>query len=152
MEIERKFLVKTLPAHLENYPHNEIEQGYLNREPVLRIRRMDDTYIFTYKGKGFLARQEAEFPLSKDAYEHLKSKIDGHLIKKIRYRIPFGSYTVELDIFHGSLRPLILAEVEFPTAKEAQTFLPPDWFGEDVTFCEQYHNSFLSLHGYTPGR
>lgn len=30
MEIERKYLVKTLPDHLEQYACKVIEQGYLN--------------------------------------------------------------------------------------------------------------------------
>ena len=38
MEIERKYLVKTLPDHLEQYACKVIEQGYLNTNPVVRIR------------------------------------------------------------------------------------------------------------------
>ena len=117
MEIERKYLIDRLPEHLEDYPHSEIEQGYLNRQPVLRIRRRDDEYIFTYKGGGLMVRREEEFPLDEASYRHLREKIDGQLIQKTRYRIPLGSYTIELDVFHGSLAPLVLAEVEFPTVE-----------------------------------
>ena len=52
--------------------------------------------------------------------------------------------TAELDIFEDSLAPLILIEVEFPTEEDALSFLPPLWFGEDVTFSGEYHNSNLS--------
>ena len=55
-----------------------------------------------------------------------------------------SSLTVELDVFEGSLAPLVLAEVEFSSREEAETFLPPDWFGEDVTFSGKHHNSYLS--------
>ena len=144
MEIERKYLIDRLPEHLEDYPHSEIEQGYLNRQPVLRIRRRDDEYIFTYKGGGLMVRREEEFPLDEASYRHLREKIDGQLIQKTRYRIPLGSYTIELDVFHGSLAPLVLAEVEFPTVGEANAFVPPDWFGTDVTMDGRYHNSYLS--------
>ena len=44
MEIERKFTLKRLPANLEQYPHYEIEQAYLNVDPVIRIRKQDDDY------------------------------------------------------------------------------------------------------------
>ena len=54
MEIERKYLIKTLPEHLEQYPCKVIEQGYLNTNPVVRIRRSNDDYILTYKGKGMM--------------------------------------------------------------------------------------------------
>ena len=52
--------------------------------------------------------------------------------------------TVELDIFSGCYKGLILAEVEFPTIEDADSFTPPDWFGEDVTFSGLYQNSRLS--------
>ena len=35
MEIERKYLVKTLPDHLEQYACKVIEQGYLNTNPAV---------------------------------------------------------------------------------------------------------------------
>ena len=51
---------------------------------------------------------------------------------------------IELDIFHGKFEGLILAEVEFPSLEEAKNFTPPEYFGEDVTFSTEYHNSTLS--------
>ena len=33
MEIERKFLIRQLPEHLEQYPCRHIEQGYLCTNP-----------------------------------------------------------------------------------------------------------------------
>ena len=56
MEIERKFTVKALPENLDSYPFHLIEQAYLNTDPVLRIRRQDDEYYLTYKGKGLMAK------------------------------------------------------------------------------------------------
>ncbi len=145
MEIERKFLVNTLPENLEHYPHKEIEQGYINREPVVRIRRSDDNYILTCKGQGLMMREEFELPLSKEAFEHMKPKTDGIFIQKTRYLIPYDEkLTIELDVFHGELAPLVLAEVEFESVEEANAFLPPEWFSEDVTHSAKYHNSNLS--------
>ena len=145
MEIERKYLVSTLPEHLEQYACKEIEQGYLATDPVVRIRRSNDNYILTYKGRGLMVREEYNLPLNAESFEHLKEKIDGILIKKRRYLIPYKEkYTIELDIFEGELAPLQLAEVEFETEEEANSFLPPEWFGEDVTFSSKYHNSTLS--------
>lgn len=145
MEIERKYLIKNLPDNLEQYPCKHIAQGYLNTDPVVRIRRSNDKYTLTYKGKGLMVREEYNLPLNAESFEHLKSKIDGILIEKRRYLIPFaGKYTIELDIFEGELAPLQLAEVEFETEEDANSFVPPDWFGEDVTFSTDYHNSTLS--------
>lgn len=145
MEIERKYLVKELPKHLEQYPVKMISQGYLNTDPVVRVRRSNDKYTLTYKGKGLMVREEYNLPLNKEAFDHLVTKIDGILIQKRRYLIPLDEkYTIELDIFEGELAPLQLAEVEFESEEEANSFVPPEWFGEDVTFSTAYHNSTLS--------
>lgn len=145
MEIERKYLVKSIPENLKDFPCRIIEQGYLNTAPVIRIRKDNENYELTYKSKGLMIREEYNLPLTKEAYGHLLLKIDGCLIKKRRYMIPLkGGLTVELDIFEGKLAPLILAEVEFPDEGSAASFTPPDWFGEDVTFSGKYHNSRLS--------
>lgn len=144
MEIERKFLVKTLPENLESYPCHQLEQGYLSTGPVVRVRKDNGKYELTYKGKGMMVREEYNLPLTKESYEHLKAKADGRIITKKRYKIPYGVYTIELDVFEGELAPLVLAEVEFVSEEEANHFTAPDWFGEDVTFSKQYHNSTLS--------
>ena len=144
MEIERKFLIAMMPESLSDYPHHEIEQGYLCTDPVVRIRRQDDDYILTYKSGGLMAREEYNLPLNAQAYAHLKEKADGRRISKTRYLIPLALYTIELDVFHGDLFPLVLAEVEFESIEAAQSFVPPDWFGEDVTYDGRYHNSYLS--------
>ena len=144
MEIERKFLVKTAPDNLTSYPCRFLEQGYLSTEPVVRVRQDNDKYELTYKSKGLMIREEYNLPLTKESYEHLKSKADGRIITKKRYMIPYDKYTIELDVFEGELAPLILAEVEFPSEEEANVFVPPEWFGEDVTYSTKYHNSNLS--------
>lgn len=148
MEIERKFLIKELPANLESYKQQRISQGYINTNPVVRIRRSNDDYYLTYKGKGHMVREEYNLPLNAESFEHMLPKIDGILIDKIRYLIPLDKQlTAELDIFQGTLAPLRLVEVEFETVEEANTFIPPSWFGEEVTTNRSYHNSSLSQHG-----
>lgn len=144
MEIERKFLVAVLPANLEQYPKSRIEQAYLCTEPVLRIRRKDEAYILTYKGAGFLVREEHEFPLTEEAYLHLLEKADGNRIAKDRYCIPYGAHTIELDVFDEPFAPLVLAEVEFSTEEEANAFQPPEWFGREVTYDPAYTNAAMS--------
>ncbi|MFT4105726.1 MAG: CYTH domain-containing protein [Lacrimispora sp.] len=147
MEIERKYLISHPPSDYTSFPHHLIEQGYLSTEPVVRVRREDDTYYLTYKSKGLLAREEYNLPLTEESYRHLIKKADGHILTKKRYLIPVkGSdhLTIELDVFEGRFEGLMLAEVEFPSLEEAEHFLAPDWFGEDVTFSGEYQNSRLS--------
>ena len=89
MEIERKFKVQRLPEQLEQYPVSHIQQAYLCREPVVRVRQRNGEFWLTCKGKGFLSREEFELPLEQSAYDHLRAKADGHWLTKDRYEIPF---------------------------------------------------------------
>lgn len=159
MEIERKFTVKNFPENLSQYPCHIIEQAYLNTDPVVRIRRQDDDYYLTYKGKGLMAREEYNLPLNEPSYYHLREKADGNVISKKRYVIPIDNPTfvsdcaenidqislcVELDIFEAPFAPLVIAEVEFSSEETANAFIPLDWFDQDVTNDPSYHNSNLS--------
>ncbi len=170
MEIERKFTVKKLPDDLESYPCHVIEQAYLNTDPVVRIRREDDSYYLTYKGKGLMAREEYNLPLNEKSYYHLREKADGNVISKKRYVIPILnpmfdmtylssvqknidqiSLQVELDIFEPPFAPLVIAEVEFSDEEMARAFQMLDWFSQDVTNDPAYHNSNLSRRDLVEG-
>ena len=48
MEIERKYLIDSLPEHLDDFPHKELEQAYLCTNPVVRVRREGEEYVLTY--------------------------------------------------------------------------------------------------------
>lgn len=145
MEIEKKYLLKELPS-LEKYAFHKIEQAYLCTNPVVRVRREDEKYYMTYKGQGMMAREEYNLPLNQEAFEHLSAKADGNVIRKTRYLIPLGQegLVAEVDVFEPPFAPLILAEVEFSSREQAESFVPPSWFGEDVTFDGRYHNSYMS--------
>lgn len=135
-----------LPDNLPQYKCRKIEQGYLSSSPVVRVRMDNDEYYLTYKGKGLLAREEYNLPLTKESYEHLIKKADGNIITKKRYEIPDNSgHTIELDIFEGVFSGTILAEVEFDSVEEAESYNPPAWFKEDVTMNKMYHNSNMSM-------
>ncbi|MCQ2521886.1 MAG: CYTH domain-containing protein [Lachnospiraceae bacterium] len=145
VEIERKYLVRTLPD-VSRYAFHKLEQAYLCTSPVVRVRKEDDHYYMTYKGKGFAVREEYNLPLTEEAYLHLKAKTDGNIISKTRYLIPDedGKHTIELDVFDAPFAPLILAEVEFDSEEDMLRYQKPSWLGEDVTEDRQYANSNMS--------
>lgn len=157
MEIERKFLVRHLPDGLGRYPKVDIEQAYLCTSPTLRIRRMGDDYILTVKqhlpsASAAICNREEEFPLSEESFRCLWDKCESCL-SKTRYRIDlrsqtgdglYAGLTAELDIFRGRHEGLLLVEVEFPSTAAADAFVPPDWFGEDVSADPRYRNAFLA--------
>lgn len=109
VEIEKKFLINSLPEDLNRYPFHMIEQGYLNVYPAIRVRREDDICYMTYKGdllhddpqnagsRGDIGKVEYNLPLDAASYKHMVSKADGNLIRKKRYLLPLNqdAYTIE---------------------------------------------------------
>ena len=61
--------------------------------------------------------------------------------------MPWEGKQVEVDVYHGSLAGLVVAEVEFTSARESTQFTAPPWFGDEVTENEAYKNVNLALHG-----
>ena len=147
VEIERKYLIKKMPENLEEYESHLIEQAYLNTDPTIRVRKSDDDYYMTYKGKGLLERTEYNLPLNKEAYEKLVKKAEGNIISKRRYVIPIDGteLKIELDVFDEPFAPLIMAEVEFDSVEESERFTPPEWFADEVTNDPAYHNSNMAM-------
>lgn len=148
MEIERKFLTKHIPFDITVYPCKQLSQAYISFSPTIRIRQSDDAYILTVKGKGHLAREEFELPLTKADYDKLFEKTEGTPVVKKRYLVPVeGGYTAEVDVYEGELEGLMTTEVEFPSLEAAEGFMAPDWFGRDVSEEKAYKNTSLSLYG-----
>lgn len=156
MEIERKFLISELPKNFDAYPHYSIEQGYISRSPVIRIRKKitdsDTSYILTIKSSGLMAHEEYEINISKEEYINLSKKVEGNFIKKTRYNIPmdyrYGSgkqdLTLELDVFDGVFSGVVLGEIEFESEELAYAYQPNQYFYKDVTEDTDFHNSTMS--------
>lgn len=145
MEIEKKFLISTLPSYPWNrIPRKTIKQAYIANSPVLRIRQIDSSYKLTVKGKGLVIREEFEMDISAEEFHFLKSKTEGNIIEKTRYYIPYNEHIIEFDVFEGFLAPLMLAEVEFTSIESCTTFVPPLWFEKEVSNDPRYANVHLS--------
>lgn len=147
-EIERKFLIKSLPENLENFTHYEIRQGYISTDPTIRLRQQDNTYILTVKSAGLMKKQEYELELTKEQFNKLWQKTEGNTIEKTRYIIPLNNnLKAELDIYKGFLSGFMNVEVEFLSTKEAILFDVPLWFGQEVTQDPRFSNSSLAKFG-----
>ncbi len=135
MEIERQFLVKYLPELPEEYEF--LRQGYIAFLPEIRIRQVgDSTYFLTVKRGLGLVREEWETDITRDEFDSLSKRLvpDTLMIEKRRYRISLGKgFTAELFVHEGHLLGFNYVEVEFPTEAYAKKFLPPAWFGREVT-------------------
>ena len=144
-EIERKFLVRSDAFMAQATTHYEIMQGYLCKEPgkTIRVRIRDTRAFLTIKSSRLregLAKFEWEREIDlADARELMQICLPG-AISKTRYIIPTNNDRKwEVDVFHGRLDGLVLAELEL--GDEHETFNRPEWLGEEVTGLPQYYNA-----------
>lgn len=149
-EVERKYLVPAVPNTVQAWTATEVRQGYLaiqEDSTEVRIRDREGTYWLTVKrGKG-LERQEEEVRLTAEQFEALWPLTDGRRVQKTRYAGTVEGQPVEVDIYRGALRGLVIAEVEFPSVSVGIAFEPPSWFGEEVTDEDRFKNQQLATLG-----
>ena len=148
-EIERRWLVKELPpqVNLSKLRFTDIQQSYICRKPVLRLRSHDNKeFVLCVKTQGdktSLARPEQEISISKKEYKSLMRLSTTEPIIKRRHFLKYKKFNVEIDIFGGYLTGLIIFEVEFHSELEAHAFEAPEWFGKEITGIRKYANSSL---------
>ena len=144
LEIEHKFLVKNdsyRPLATVSY---SILQGYLCRHPerTVRVRIKGDRGFLTVKGKNHgVSREEFEYEISREDAEKMLEMCEFPILSKIRYIIPFGGHIWEVDEFSGKRAGLVTAEIEL--SEEGESFIIPDFVGEEVTGIPAYYNSNL---------
>ncbi|MTH62251.1 CYTH domain-containing protein [Paracoccus litorisediminis] len=148
LEIERKFLLRILPD-LDGVPSAEIRQGYVTSSEdsiELRLRQSDKNHFLSIKGGEGLVRSEREVAITAAQFEALWPETEGRRVEKTRFKggLP-GGQTYDLDIYAGTLKSLMTVEVEFPSEAAAEAFVPPDWFGMDVTLDKRYRNKALAV-------
>jgi len=146
-EIERKFLLRQPPDQLRRSRHYVIEQGYLATEPAgrqVRLRKKGKTASLTFKvGRG-AHREEREIKLSPKQFSELWPGTAGRRLRKVRYEIPWKNLLIEIDVYRGRHAGLVVAEVEFPDHLTCRRFVPPSWFGREVTGEKRYSNVRLA--------
>ncbi len=151
LEIERKFLLKSIPDLNDCIACHNIEQFYLlndiTEKSSVRIRKSDGVFIFTFKKGRGISKIEIEFEISKENYfDFEKIIISKNIIKKTRFEYDLKNGLIaEIDFFSEKFKDYIVCEVEFLTEKDAQDFVPPEWFGEDVSNDRKYGNIFMAF-------
>jgi len=146
LEIERKFLLEKIPHGISRLPHKRIAQTYLlsSKNNEIRLRKEGSQHILTLKRGNGISREENELKISKDLFNYLwKSAPCGSPITKTRYILAYGGRKIEIDVFSGRLSGLITAEIEFESVEAARKFKPLPWFGNEITFDENYKNKNL---------
>src|SRR3954447_6775380 len=116
-EIERKFLVDEPPEELDSSPRTKIRQGYVavtEGGTEVRVRKEGKRHFLTIKEGHGENRGEEEIEISPAQFAALWPLTLGKRLKKVRYEIPQGDLTIEVDVYRGKFKGLTIAEVEFP--------------------------------------
>jgi len=133
VEIERKYLLSSLPPGLADRPYREIDQGYLPGERLQeRVRRVrmdgSEWYVRTVKvGRG-IRRIELQEDADAETFEVLWPLTLGRRVTKRRYVVSGDGATWEIDEFMD--RELVLAEVEL-SSEDARPPIP-GWLAPHV--------------------
>ncbi len=150
-EIERKLLWDREPPTLETSTACQIRQGYLavcdNDE--VRVRSADHVCTLTVTSGRGLARSEHEVHISEEQFEALWPTTAGGRLEKKRCEVLHDGRTLYRDTYQGELRGLRVVEIEFASTSDAESFVPPEWFGREVTGAERYSNASLAATGLT---
>jgi adenylate cyclase len=150
-EIERKFLVHGTDWQQIATGKTDIRQAYLTKgdKSSIRIRINDNsTATLTVKSRPVeLRRLELEYPVPTLEAEALILLRQGSVVEKVRYRLPCGNLTWEVDVFSGENLGLVIAEIELRS--ESQYIQLPPWIGKEVTGQQQYYNGFLARRPFS---
>jgi adenylate cyclase len=152
LEIERKFLVDYDAWHkLDKPAGTHYRQGYILSDDsrTVRIRVAGDHSYITLKGSAIssMSHSEYEYEIPVPDGEEILAAFAKNGTEKIRYRIPLGGFTWEVDEFLGDNQGLIVAEIELKT--EQDKFEKPAWVTSEVTDDGRYANSSLAVRPYS---
>lgn len=144
-EIERKFLVKDeLLDVLKYLQSKKIRQGYISDSDgkTVRVRTKGEKGYLTIKGKSSgISRDEFEYEIPFEDADQLLTNFCSKTLEKERFDLVVGEKKWEIDLFHGNLEGLIVAELELES--EDETVELPSWIREEVSDDPQYYNSNL---------
>ncbi|WP_042777889.1 CYTH domain-containing protein [Sinorhizobium fredii] len=144
-EIERKFLVLDDRWRKHASKGFEIRQAYIvgTKNRVVRVRIINATRA-TLAVKirvGPLRREEFEYEIPyADAIELFDHALG--IIEKTRYEVGYQGHCWEIDVYTGSHRGLVLAEVELRNGDEDPPH--PIWLGPEITGNRSYSNRVLA--------
>lgn len=149
-ELERRFLLRYSPEGYILMPSHIITQGYVLVSDYgnLRLRIKDGKKFQTVKMGNHGDSKEVELPVSDEHFDSLWPLTRDKRLRKIRFEVPCGRHTAELDAFISKgLYGHMQVEVEFKSRAAHDVFVKPDWFGREVTKDERYSNAHLAKHG-----
>lgn len=156
-ERERKWTVNN-DGWMENvYSRYNITQGYLSRNPDVRVRiESHGGLLLGYlivKGDRYFddCRDEFTYEIPVHEADMLLDLCRGQIIRKTRYLvnafdkdtkkiIPSDRCKFEIDVFDEPDGIETICEMEYSRDEDLERVMIPDWLGDDVTGDESFYN------------
>lgn len=137
-EIERKWLLKEVPERYRAQIPLHYERHFLFSENgiEIRVQKKGNKYEFERKTESNdLTRAVVKFEITGEEYTLLK-KLSNASLERQSYNLNDGGYEISIKEYLGRHQGLIRAEVEFDSELSANQFIPPSWFGKEITNSE----------------
>lgn len=152
MEVERKYLLRSLPPVAASSPFVEIEQGYLPGTVLVERLRLErdgrgERRWRTVKAGSGISRIELEEPCDPELFSALWPFTEGRRVRKRRHLVRDVNNEVLWEVDSFADRELVLAEVELRDAGDVIAI--PDWLEpyvvREVTGDRAYLNAVLAM-------
>jgi len=153
LERERRYILKDLPEGLTRAdPHLQITDNYITGSR-LRLRKVRDPasnkWIVKFTQKFAPNPEDLSRTLITNTYlnaleAELMSVFEANEIRKNRYYYDYEGHRFAIDMFLGDLFGLVLAEVNFETNDELDSFVSPSFALAEVTDNELFTGGRLA--------
>ena len=156
-EIERTWIVKEMlpkeELNIEPGRLHSVVQDYIMLDGQGELRTRKVTYIVSNKveydmaikiGNG-MVRTEVIKQLTSEEWKSLHQVAKASLQQTL---IPCYSFVIH--VYKGKLKGLALVEVEFPNIQKSKKFIPPYWFGKEVTTDIRFRGKSLAFTDSVP--
>jgi adenylate cyclase len=157
LEIETRWLVdiSKLPQSLDSYPNKRLIAGYFRgaHDEKIRVRQEGNKYFKVIKGprtdEGMVRDiGPGDIEITKEEFDTVWSRTEGKRLAKTRYYIPIDNLVIELDVYDDFKDAgFYTVEVEFANSEDGKKFIPPVWFGREVTNEKGYSSRILASKG-----
>jgi CYTH domain-containing protein len=141
IEYELTYLAKYLPDQISNIQPVKVVDYYLPEantvHPHLRVRAKGNSkFEITKKqplnGTDSSEQSEHTIVINEQEYKDIIANRKRSVIKD-RYSTNYEGFALDVDVFQGSLKGLVLIDFEFKTKKQKEAFRAPDFCLADVT-------------------
>jgi CYTH domain-containing protein len=159
VELERRWLCQRIP-HESVVDISEIVDIYIGES---QVRLREETFrsgapamrrLTRKVGVNATMRLMTSIYLPEHEYAVLARALTGQTLRKRRHRLPQeAGVSLLIDEFAGPLAGLLIAEAEFDSRGTLERYVPPGYFGREVTSDDRYSGGNLAWLGKpTPDR